>query len=57
VPHDVRIYEDAGHSFMSEHRGLMATMAAWGPMKVGFNPAAEADSWARIEKFFRAHLG
>jgi len=57
VPGDVQIYDGAGHSYMSDHKGLMATIAAWGPMKVGFNPVAEADSWARIEKFFAAHLG
>ena len=57
VPHDVRVYPDAGHSYMSRHTGLMATLAAWGPMAVGFNPEAEADSWRRIEAFFRTHLG
>jgi carboxymethylenebutenolidase len=57
VPHDVRIYPNAGHSFMSHHSGLMATLGAWGPMAVGFDPQAEADSWMRIERFFRTHLG
>ena len=57
VPHDVRVYPDAGHSFMSQHTGLMATLGAWGPMAVGFDPQAEADSWMRIEQFFRMHLG
>jgi len=57
VPHDVRMYPDAGHSYMSPHTGLLATIAAWGPMKVGFNPAAEADSWERMTAFLRAHLG
>jgi carboxymethylenebutenolidase len=57
VPHDVRIYPEAGHSYMNRHTGVLATLAAWGPMAVGFDPAAEADSWARIERFFRAHLG
>ncbi|HYR97053.1 MAG TPA: dienelactone hydrolase family protein [Candidatus Binatus sp.] len=57
VPHDVRIHPDAGHSYMSRHTGLLATLAAYGPMAVGFDPEAEADSWARIERFFRAHLG
>lgn len=57
VPHDVSIYPEAGHSYMSRHSGLMATLGAWGPMAVGFDPAAEADSWTRIERFFRAHLG
>jgi carboxymethylenebutenolidase len=57
VPHDVRVYADAGHSFMSQHTGLMATLGAWGPMAVGYDPASEADSWVRLERFFRTHLG
>jgi carboxymethylenebutenolidase len=57
VPHDVRVYPDAGHSFMSHHEGVLATLSAWGPMKVGWNAAAEADSWRRVESFFREHLG
>jgi carboxymethylenebutenolidase len=57
VPHDVCIYPEAGHSYMSHHDGLMATLGAWGPMAAGFHAGAEADSWTRIERFFRAHLG
>src|SRR3989442_10889672 len=57
LPHDVHVYPDAGHSYMSRHTGAMATLAAWGPMAVGFNAGAEADSWRRIEAFFRAQLG
>jgi carboxymethylenebutenolidase len=57
VAHDVRIYEDAGHSFMSRHTGLMAALGAWGPMAAGFHAAAEAESWRRLEAFFRTHLG
>jgi carboxymethylenebutenolidase len=57
VPHDVKTYPAAGHSYMSPHTGLVATLAAWGPMAGGFDPAAEADSWKRLEAFFRTHLG
>ena len=57
VTHDVRIYPEAGHSFMSHHTGVMATLAAWGPMAAGWNAEAEADSWTRLAGFFRAHLG
>jgi carboxymethylenebutenolidase len=57
VAHDVKVYPDAGHSYMSKHEGLFATISAYGPMAVGFNPAAEADSWARIRAFFSQHLG
>lgn len=57
VPHDVRIYPDAGHSYMSEHSGIMATIGYWGPMAARYDPAAAEDSWARIAAFFRQHLG
>lgn len=57
VAHDVRSYADAGHSYMSDHRGILATVNAWGPMKVGYDPAASDDSWRRIERFFAEHLG
>jgi carboxymethylenebutenolidase len=56
VPHDVRIYPGAGHSYMSHHDGVWATLGPWGPMAAGFDPQAEADSWARLARFFRAHL-
>jgi carboxymethylenebutenolidase len=54
--HDVKVYPDAGHSFMSQNEGLMATMGAWGPMKVGYNRDAAEDSWKRVEAFFARHL-
>ncbi len=56
-PHDVKTYPDAGHSFMSDHRGVMAKVSSWGPMKVGYNAEAADDSWRRIEAFFGEHLG
>lgn len=57
VPHDVRTYADAGHSFMSDHHGILATLNAWGPMKVGFNLEAAEHSWRRVEAFLAEHLG
>jgi carboxymethylenebutenolidase len=56
VPNDIVTYPDAGHSFMSNHKGLIAKLNAWGPTKVGFNPAASEDSWRRIDAFFGEHL-
>jgi carboxymethylenebutenolidase len=56
VDHDVKTYPDAGHSFMSQHSGILATIASWGPMKVGYNPQAAEDSWKRIEAFFGKNL-
>jgi carboxymethylenebutenolidase len=58
VPHDVVTYPDAGHSYMSHHPpGLLTTLSAWGPMAVGFDASAEADSWRRIAAFYGRHLG
>lgn len=56
VPHDVVTYPGAGHSFMSDHHGVMATFSSWGPMRVGFNAAAAEASWRRVEAFFGEHL-
>ena len=55
VPHDVKEYPDAGHSFLNRHNA--------GPFSVlekvaGFNyhqPSAE-DAWTRILRFFDVHL-
>jgi carboxymethylenebutenolidase len=55
VPHDVKEYPDAGHSFLNRHN--------FGPFGIvekvgGFSyhgPSAE-DAWARILRFFDEHL-
>lgn len=57
VAGEVKTYPEAGHSYMSDHRGLVAKVSSWGPMKVGYNPAAAEDSWQRVERFFGEHLG
>jgi carboxymethylenebutenolidase len=56
VDHDVKIYPDAGHSFMSQNTGILATIGKFTPMKAQYNPEAAEDSWKRIEAFFRRHL-
>lgn len=56
VEHDVKIYPQAGHSFMSDNRGILATVGKYSPMKAGYNQAAAEDSWRRIESFFARHL-
>lgn len=56
IPHDVKTYPDAGHSFMSRHEGLMATIGPRMPMRTGFDPDASEDAWARMLAFFGEHL-
>jgi len=56
VPHDIRIYPEAGHSFMSDHRGVLAKLYSWGPMKLGYRPEEAEECWERVAKFFSDHL-
>ncbi|MGA3135689.1 MAG: dienelactone hydrolase family protein [Terracidiphilus sp.] len=56
VPHDVKEYTDAGHSFMNKHRGYGFLKIL--PFKaIGYNEAATMDARRRIIAFFRTHLG
>lgn len=57
VPHDVKVYPEAGHSFMSDHEGTLAKISARGPMKAAFDPEASEDAWSRVLSFFGEHLG
>jgi carboxymethylenebutenolidase len=52
IPHDVKTYPDAGHSFMSQHDGLLLAMMSRGPMNVGHDPDAAEDAWTRTLAFF-----
>jgi len=56
VDHDVKIYSDAGHSFMSQNSGILASIGAISPMHAGYNDPAAQDSWRRIDQFFAKHL-
>jgi carboxymethylenebutenolidase len=57
VDHDVKVYPDAGHSFMSQNSGILAAIGKITPMHAGYNSEAAEDSWKRIEAFFGRHLG
>ncbi|MEA9984720.1 MULTISPECIES: dienelactone hydrolase family protein [Subtercola] len=58
VPHDVKEYPTAGHSFLNDaptgpkiFRPLFSAILGAGP-----DPEAAADAWKRIDAFFREHL-
>jgi carboxymethylenebutenolidase len=55
VPHDVKIYPGAGHSFMNRmpNRPLDVLARAVG---AGFQPEAAADATERVVAFLEAHL-
>lgn len=51
--HDVKLYPDSGHSFMSEHEpGLTTLPGKYGPMRVGYQPEDAEDAWQRMLAFF-----
>lgn len=57
VPHDVKKYPGAGHSFLNDApNGPERLRPLLKIMNIGPNPAAAADAWRRIETFFAEHL-
>ena len=54
VPHDVKVYPDAGHSFMSTKPAAVAPLARL--VRLDYKPESAEDSWRRIVAFFGEHL-
>jgi carboxymethylenebutenolidase len=59
VPHDVKVYAEAGHSFMSDHEpgGILKVLGPLIPMHAGFHGPSAEDAWQRVLRFFGEHLG
>jgi carboxymethylenebutenolidase len=57
IDHDVKVYPEAGHSFMNQAEDHRLAKALARPlMAVGFVRDDAEDAWARIEHFFARHL-
>jgi carboxymethylenebutenolidase len=57
VPHDVKVYDDAGHSFFSNVDGWQGWLARFPtPMAVGYEERAAEDGWRRMLEFFSEHV-
>jgi carboxymethylenebutenolidase len=57
VPHEVKTYEEAGHSFFSEVDGWQGWLARVPTgMAVGYQEEAAEDGWRRILDFFAEHV-
>jgi carboxymethylenebutenolidase len=54
VPHDLKVYPDAGHSFMSTKPAALAPLAQLA--RLDYKPESAEDSWRRIFAFFGPHL-
>ncbi|MDP9118387.1 MAG: dienelactone hydrolase family protein [Actinomycetota bacterium] len=58
VAHDVKLYPDAGHSFLNDGpSGPRVLRPLLRVAHIGPEPASARDAWSRIEAFFAAHLG
>jgi carboxymethylenebutenolidase len=57
VPHDVKVYDGAGHSFFSQADGWQGWLARVpSPMAVGYDQDAAEDGWRRMLAFFAEHV-
>lgn len=57
VSHDVRLYADAGHSFMNKPEGHRIIKLLGRPLlALGYRPTEAEDAWRRILAFFARHL-
>ena len=58
VPHDVKEYPEAGHSFLNDEDNAPWYLAPmnWLVMHAGPEPASAEDAWGRIEVFLQQHL-
>jgi carboxymethylenebutenolidase len=56
VPHDVKIYDGVGHSFLS-YDNMPPWMARLpNPLHAAYDEAAAEDAWSRILGFFKEHV-
>ena len=56
VPHDVKVYEGVGHSFLNREHPAWADKTFGRLMPIGYDEAAAEDAWRRILAFFADHL-
>lgn len=58
VPHDIKVYEGVGHSFLSSEGRpeWMGRIPGPDPMHLGYDEKAAEDAWRRMLAFFAEHL-
>lgn len=57
IPHDVKVYEGVGHSFLSYDNGPAWLAKLPSPLHAGYDDEAATDAWSRIFAFLDEHLG
>jgi carboxymethylenebutenolidase len=56
VPHDVKIYEGVGHSFLSYDNAPAWAAKLPSPLKAGYSEQEAEDAWTRMLAFFDEHV-
>jgi carboxymethylenebutenolidase len=56
IPHDFKIYPDAGHSFLNQQKLPTPAKKIIHRLGFGHEPESAADAWRRILAFFTEHL-
>ncbi|WIM85719.1 dienelactone hydrolase family protein [Candidatus Mycobacterium wuenschmannii] len=56
VPHDIKEYPDAGHSFMNDHDVPAPFRVVAGIAGIAYSEPEAEDAWRRITEFFGKHL-
>ena len=57
VPHEVKFYPEAGHSFMNRNTGFMAEKVAPKlPMHAEYHEPSAEDAWRRLFSFLDTHM-
>lgn len=56
VPHDVKVYPDAGHSFMTRTPGVTGALARRLPIRADYHEPSATDATQRVLAFLRTHL-
>jgi carboxymethylenebutenolidase len=56
VPHDVKVYPEAGHSFFTRTPGMKGKAVRHLPIHAEYHEPSAADAHRRVVAFFREHL-
>lgn len=56
IPHDVKVYPDAGHSFMTRTPGVTGALAQRLPLRAGYHEPSATDATERVLRFLGEHL-
>ena len=56
VPHDVKLYEGVGHSFLSYDNAPAWVLRLPSPLHPGYSEPEAEDAWARMLAFFAEHV-